>query len=53
VWRVRDENSIKIWGDKWLLTPMSYFVQSSIRLIDKEAKVNEFIEVDTKWQKFP
>lgn len=44
IWRVEDGASIKIWGDKWLLTPTSYAVQSPVRVLDREARVKKLID---------
>jgi len=48
-WRIGDGKSIKVWGDKWLPTPITYEVQSPIRILDKEDTVAELIDPETKW----
>lgn len=43
-----NEDSIKIWKDKWILTPTSYTVQSLIKILGRDAWVKELIDEDTK-----
>jgi hypothetical protein len=38
IWRVGDGSSIKVWGDKWLPNPITYEVQSPIRLLRCKCK---------------
>lgn len=33
-----------IWENRWLQSPISYAVQSSVRILDREAKVKELID---------
>jgi len=42
-------SKVKVWGDKWLPTPTTYSVQSLYRLLGKDARVKELIDVDTRW----
>lgn len=49
VWRVGNGESIKIWEDKWLPSPISYIVQSPIRILPPEACVSALIDPITKW----
>lgn len=49
VWRVRDGRDIRIWGDKWIPTPISFSIQSPQRILHVDAKVVELIDQDTKW----
>jgi hypothetical protein len=44
VWKVGNGRDIKIWGDKWMSTLMTYAIQSSVRVLDPEACVCELIE---------
>ncbi|XP_042942917.1 uncharacterized mitochondrial protein AtMg00310-like [Carya illinoinensis] len=48
VWRLGNDQSIKIWQDKWLPTPSSYRVQSGINILGVEARVAKLIDRDTK-----
>jgi hypothetical protein len=47
VWRVGNMNSIKILGDKWLHSPVSYVVQSLVGILDRDAEVSELIDEDS------
>lgn len=42
--RVGDGQKIKIWGDKWLLTLMTYKVTTPRRAFDDDAKVSNLID---------
>jgi hypothetical protein len=43
------EKRIKIWSDKWLMTPTSYKVQSPVSILNPDARVSELISGDTGW----
>ncbi|XP_042962692.1 uncharacterized protein LOC122296963 [Carya illinoinensis] len=43
-WRVGDGKEIKIWGSKWLTSPTSYAVQSPVKVLQEDAKVEELID---------
>ncbi|XP_042978176.1 uncharacterized protein LOC122308928 [Carya illinoinensis] len=43
-WRVGDGNEIKIWGSKWLTSPTSYAVQSPVKVLQEDTKVEELID---------
>jgi hypothetical protein len=45
--------SIKIWGDKWIMTPTSYTIQSPIRILDSDARVRQLIDEDSRWWNTP
>jgi hypothetical protein len=47
-WRVGDGRAINIWGDRWLPTPSTFSVQSSLRCIPVNAKVVELIDLVSK-----
>jgi hypothetical protein len=38
VWRVGNGEQIHIWGDKWLLTPSTYKIQSPVRVLASNAE---------------
>lgn len=44
IWRIRDEKTTSIWGQKWLPTPITHCVQSPVRILHKGAKVCELID---------
>lgn len=47
-WRVGNEQSIKIWDDKWLLIPSSYSVQSTVNTLHNEDRVCKLIDETTR-----
>jgi hypothetical protein len=49
LWQIGEGSKVKVWGDKWLPTPTTYSVQSLYRLLGKDARVKELIDVDTRW----
>lgn len=49
VWRVRNGKSIRIWKDKWILSPTTYRVQSPPRVLDETATISSLIDTNTKW----
>jgi hypothetical protein len=53
IWRVGDGTSIKIWHDRWIPVPSSFAIQSPIRILDREATVNDLIDEETRWWNIP
>lgn len=49
LWRVGNGRNIKIWGDKWLLSPTTYAIQSPVHILDSEARVCDIIDPDLQW----
>jgi hypothetical protein len=49
LWRVGDENSINIWGDKWIDSTYSGMIQSLVRILGENTKVRALIDDSTKW----
>ncbi|XP_041025384.1 uncharacterized protein LOC121265781 [Juglans microcarpa x Juglans regia] len=47
-WKVGDGVKINIWGQKWLLSPSTYCVQSPISILDANSKVRDLIDEDSK-----
>lgn len=45
--------SINIWEDRWLPTPISYGIQSPVRVLAQDAKVSSLIDNDTQWWNIP
>lgn len=49
LWRVVNGEDIRIWGDKWLLTPPTHKVQSPCRGLDPDARVSSLIDSSSGW----
>jgi hypothetical protein len=49
IWRIGNGRDIKIWGDQWLPTPVSFMVQSPRLMLGEDARVAELIDQDTKF----
>jgi hypothetical protein len=49
IWRVANGEKVRIWKDKWLLTPTSYMVYSPPSILDPNATVSQLVDGDTKW----
>jgi hypothetical protein len=48
-WRVGDGSGIKIWKDRWLDSPFTYSIQSSVKVLGEKASVSEHIDEDFRW----
>jgi len=48
VWRVDNGRSIWVWGDRWLPTPISFYVQSPRQILGTNARLVDLIDQDTK-----
>jgi hypothetical protein len=48
VWRIEDGKSVKICGDRWLLTPTSFSVQSCPRILDASSHVAYLIDQEQR-----
>ncbi|KAG6667141.1 hypothetical protein CIPAW_01G080900 [Carya illinoinensis] len=44
VWRVGTGQNIKVWGDRWIPTLVSYCIQSPVAILNSDARVNELID---------
>jgi len=44
IWRVGDGRSIKIWGDRWLPTPVTHAVQTPINSMEDTSMVEKLID---------
>ncbi|XP_059445337.1 uncharacterized protein LOC132177129 [Corylus avellana] len=53
VWRVGNGKGIKIWGDKWLFSPTTYAIQSSVRILSENARVSALIDQELQWWNIP
>lgn len=50
---MEDGSKIKIWEDKWLPNTFSHKIQDPIRVLLKDAKVEDIINVDSNWWDIP
>jgi len=51
-WRIGNSDLVKIWGDKWLLTPTTYKVQSPLKILTEDAVVRTLVDEETRgWNK--
>lgn len=48
VWRVGDGHNVKIWGDRWLPTPISFAVQSPPCLLATDSMVEALMDRDQR-----
>jgi hypothetical protein len=46
---VGDRSKINIWGDRWIFSPHSNSIQSSVQILNKDAKVAEIIDQHSRW----
>lgn len=53
IWRVGDDQSIKIWEDQWIPSPSTYMIQSPNRTLPHDARVCSLIDEDQKWWNTP
>ena len=49
LWRVGDSRTVKIWNDRWVASPVTYSIQSTVQILDQETKVCALINEDTDW----
>jgi hypothetical protein len=49
IWRIGDGATVGIWHDRWIPLPSTFMIQSQPKSIQINAKVEELIDVDTKW----
>lgn len=42
-WRVGSGDLIKVWGDKWILIPNSYKIQSPVKILTNLANVKDLM----------
>lgn len=43
-----DGLKVQIWGDNWILTPTTFHVQSTIKILDSKNKVANLVNLETK-----
>jgi hypothetical protein len=53
MWRVGNGLNVKIWEDKWLPFTFSHKIQDPVRVLNREAKVAEIINLDANWWNIP
>ena len=49
IWRIGNRQSMGIWSDRWISTPLSYAIQTPIQGLPNEAKVCSLIDENTNW----
>jgi hypothetical protein len=47
VWKVGNGLRINLWEDKWIPSTFSHKIQDPIRVLSKEAKVADIIDLDS------
>jgi hypothetical protein len=53
IWRVGNGSKIKIWEDKWIPSTFSHRIQDPVRVLNREAKVADIINLDTNGWNIP
>jgi hypothetical protein len=53
IWKVGDGSNINIWGDRWIYSPHSNSIQSPVKILNKDAKVAEIIDQQSRWWNIP
>lgn len=53
MWKVGDGSQIKIWGDKWVNSVHTNMIQSTPRILDRDAKVHKLIDQEANWWNAP
>lgn len=46
LWRVGNGRKIKIWNDRWIPIPLRYKIQSLVKRLVNETRVEELIQED-------
>jgi ribonuclease HI len=49
VWRVGNGRRIRIWSDKWVPKASGGYIQSPVRVLDRNAVVSELLDRDANW----
>lgn len=44
VWRVGIGHNVRVWGDRWIPTPLTNCIQSLVVVLSRDARVSEFID---------
>jgi hypothetical protein len=52
-WRVGDGQRISIWYDKWVPKAMGGYLQSPVRILDRNTKVSALLDRETNWWNVP
>jgi hypothetical protein len=52
IWRIGNGQSVRIWGDRWIPTPLSFLMQRSIGGLTPDARVSSLIDEETCWWNF-
>ena len=49
IWRVGNEEKIKIWKDPWIPLPRVHLARSPISILNSQVTISELLDVDTSW----
>jgi len=52
MWRIRNGEQVRIWGNKWIPTSPNYQVQFPVQGLHHEARVNTLIDLGSGWWNF-
>lgn len=53
MWKVGNGLKINLWEDKWIPSTFSHKIQDPIRVLSKDAKVANIIDLDSNWWNVP
>jgi hypothetical protein len=53
IWKVGDGPKINIWGDRWIFSPHSNSIQFPMHILNRDSKVAEIIDQDSRWWNIP
>lgn len=53
MWRVGNGLNVKIWEDKWIPSTVSHKIQDPVKVLSRDAKVAEIINLELNWWNIP